>query len=115
MQKNLLVVYTDGTTEAKKVVGSELKFLQQIVGGYIETITTRQYIFIVNEDGIAMELKPNKAATAICKADGGRIGNNLLLGNVAIMANMRRDEVNMHGLKDEQISILKELAGTVKV
>ncbi len=110
--KNILVVYENGTIEEKKIAGDELKFLQRIVDGYIETITTRQYIFIVNEDGIMKGLAPNKIATVLCKADGGEIGSNPIFGNVAIMTGGKNGEMN--GLTEGQLNTLATIVRMAK-
>lgn len=106
--KNVLVIRASGEIEEKQIEGDELKFLQKCVDGYIETITTRQYVFIVNEDGIMKGLEPNKIATVLCKADGGHIGNSPIVGNVVVMTGGWNG--NMNGLTKHQLDVLVELA-----
>lgn len=52
--------------------------LQKLVGGYIETVTTgvRDWLLVVNEDGLRLELPLNNLASALA---GVRIVGNAVL------------------------------------
>jgi hypothetical protein len=76
------LIKPDGTEEPLKLLEPNiLKSLQEAVGGYIETLHSKdgRYL-IVNEDGKAKRLPPNEKATKLWMWNG----TDILVGNVVL-------------------------------
>lgn len=79
------IIYPDGKTEQKPAPKKDvLKFLQKIVGGYIEIVRTtsklpENMIMIVNEEGRLNNLDVNVKAS--------EYAGNKIVGTVAIVHN----------------------------
>jgi len=61
-----VIIKSDGTVEKAVPVPkiNQLKFLQKVVGGYIEIVPTKEGTLIVlNEEGKLLNLQHNKKAT----------------------------------------------------
>ena len=56
-------------------IENTLEKLQEIVGGYIETVPIGQYVIICNEEGKLRNLKPNR-----------KIGHDLIVGTFIFCA-----------------------------
>lgn len=64
-----LIIRPDGVTEEK--IGQDLDTLQELVGGYVETVRlSRTAIALVNEDGKAHSLPVNRPATLLADVMG---------------------------------------------
>ena len=65
-QDQILVINPNGTMLIVDVDGDEvpLEELQRLVGGYIELYPKKdkRFLFVVNEEGLLKEMKPNTAA-----------------------------------------------------
>jgi hypothetical protein len=57
-----VIICEVGKPAYTKYVKNTLEDMQKIVGGYIETVSIgyKDYIFVVNEEGLLNELKPNR-------------------------------------------------------
>lgn len=56
------VIRVDGRIERKEIDGT-LKELQELVGGYIETVNFNDRVIIVDEEGLCKNKEVNKVAT----------------------------------------------------
>jgi hypothetical protein len=80
-----LLIKPDG--EVVQVSVASLEDMQSLVGGYIELITLGDCDLYVNEDGIAMRLRPNSTATMFAVARLKKDGRLLLTKNGKILGN----------------------------
>ena len=62
-------------------IKNELSTLQELVGGYIETVTLNDVVMICNEEGKTQGLKPNFA-----------MGFDVVVGTAVFVAHDGRDE-----------------------
>ncbi len=72
MKQYFIIIYPDGRVETEKAPDEtmQLKFLQETVGGYIETVPcnfSSDGILIVNEEGKLKGQEVNKKATLLAK------------------------------------------------
>ena len=59
-EKIRVMIKEPGESWELREVDNTLKYLQMLVGGYIETVTVRDdLVLIVNEEGVLQELEPN--------------------------------------------------------
>jgi len=65
-----IVIKSDGTIVKHQMWKFDLKFLQEVVGGNIQLVTTQDgKDMIINEDGIAKDLPLNAIASKILHKD----------------------------------------------
>ena len=108
--KNVLVVYGDGEVERKKIAGSELSFLQRLVGGNIEIVLGRDYSYVVNEEGVVIGMPVNPIASTLMIADGWM--GQFVLGTVVITSKAKNGL--LPGLTDVQLEKLTNMCAISK-
>lgn len=93
---NISVVVKRVGEKAKQVkILNDLRIIQNIVDGFIETVYMGNGIYLVcNEEGKLEELEPNFA-----------LGNDIIVGNVVFVGS---DGEEFTSLNENQISILKK-------
>lgn len=90
------IVYFEVGKEAKVMeVENTLESLQELVGGYIETVTLGEIIIVVNEEGRILELPLNRI-----------FGRMYFYGNFFIVSS---DGDEFSSLTDEHIEIIESL------
>lgn len=84
--KNILIIRPDGTIKLRRWPKREeqLRFLQEQVGGYIETVRTGTpgVIMVVNDEGLLYGLPYNELATRVYREGFGAspiVGNAVLV------------------------------------
>ena len=91
-----VLVFEPGKPAYVKEIPNELKAMQEIVGGYIETVYFEEKgdaVILCNEDGICRELPPNRA-----------VNGDLILGTFFVVGCSARDgEADFTSLTDEQV------------
>jgi hypothetical protein len=84
-----VIIQASGEVMTKTVI--DLVAMQRIVGGFIEVVPLGDCDLYVNEDGISMQLPPNKVATKLARRRLDRSGKALptrgewILGDVFIL------------------------------
>lgn len=83
-----MIIYPDGRTEAFEFKGDlpELEEMQKVVGGLIEPVNPRKedWIMIVNEEGLLLELEYNDKATGL-QAPSYFLHSNVIVGTAIYM------------------------------
>lgn len=75
-----ILIKPDGTKE--NVTGKTFSEFQELVGGYIETLSTNNgKIMLINEDGKNLGLEPNEFATMMVKLQP----SDFIVGNAIIV------------------------------
>lgn len=88
INKKPMIIYPDGRTEAFEFKGDlpELEEMQKVVGGLIELVNPKKedWILIVNEEGLLLELEYNDTATGL-QAPSYFMHGNVLVGTAIYM------------------------------
>ena len=65
-------------------IDNTLKAMQELVGGYIETVTTDYGVFVLNEEGKLNGLEFNSVASIMLSALGGLRKGDMVMGDVLV-------------------------------
>lgn len=98
---NIIIIRSSGAIETMPAETVELETLQEIVGGYIETMPTAivsDLILIINEEGKLHDLPLNPVATSI-----SRLCSDYIVGDAALV---KADGEDLVGLTDEEVRII---------
>lgn len=94
-----ILYYAIGKEPEVVEINNSLQDMQDIVGGYIETVPLPSlgegnFVLIVNEEGMVHDLPVNRGQ---------------LVGNMFVVAEDEEDPAELRGLKSEEVEKVKQL------